>query len=149
MSNEAYKNALAKRDQLQKELAKIDDFLSLYQQFESASNVVVESEKLLDSKAKNNEPALVAQRRKSGKKVKPSVLKDIVKAVLREAGKPLSRREIIEGIETKNSTIPSKDKSGYIGSLLYRFRDEISSSHGSGYWFTGYEAPNSPDSRKN
>ena len=139
MSNDAYQNAVSRRDELNKELEKVEQFLLLYQQFESIGPVQQNGTKPHDSGPKTAESSSEPHRRKSGKKLNPTVLKDLVKVVLKEANQPLSRREIVEAIEAKNYAINSKNKTGYIGSLLHRFKSELSSENGNGYWFTGFE----------
>lgn len=149
MSNNAYQNAVSKRDALKKELEKIEEFLTIYQQFDSNVTTPDISSKPSDSLQKIEETQPAAQRRKSLMKASPIVLKDVAKAALREAGIALSRRQLIEAIEAKGYLFPGANKSNYMGSLIHRYKDEISRSENGGYWFTGHEVGKMPESKKN
>lgn len=149
MSKTAYENALARREELRREMEKVEQFLALYQEFESPAHNSPNSPKPLESDAKNAVGERATQRRKSAKKVSPAVLKDYVAAILKESGRPLSRREIVHALEAKKVPVPGENKTGYIGSLIHRFKDEISRADDGGYWFTGYGPGQAPESRKN
>ena len=149
MPHTAYENAIAKRDALRKEIEKIEEFLALYQQFESDGIDTINAIKANKNGAKTPESTATPHRRKSPRKVTPVVLKDNVADILKDSGKPLSRREIVEAIEARGIVMPGTNKTGYIGSLLHRFKSEISSTKQGGYWFTGYEIGSFPESAKN
>ncbi len=145
MSKSAYENAVTKREELKIELQKIEDFLSLYQQFESNNYGPNQPAKYAETLEKTGELTAVAHRRRAIKKTSPVLLKELVGTILKEHGSPMSRRQIVEAIEVKGYVVPGSSKTGYLGSLLHRYKSYISSSPEGGYWFTGYEIGQNPE----
>jgi hypothetical protein len=118
----AYKNALAKRDELRRELEDVEKFLALYQRFSSHGSISTAeraSEKPQSGRSKRKQRARLPRRFKS-----QEVLA-VVRDLLVEGGRPLTRGKLAKAIEDRGITLASQDKPTYIGSLMFRFSDQF------------------------
>ena len=134
MSNDAYQNAIARLDLLRKEIAEIEQFLTLYQKFGTPGVAPDATPKAAENGPKQPEINGSTHKRRSMKKLKPAVLKDLAKKVILEAGHPLTRGQIVQAIEAQGYTIPGNDKPQHVGTVLWRFKDEMPNITGRGYW---------------
>ena len=64
-----------------------------------------------------------------------------VAATIAEAGKPLTRGDLVERIKATGKEINSKDAPRYIGTILWRNDDVFESVEGQGYWLVGVDRP--------
>jgi hypothetical protein len=71
--------------------------------------------------------------------------------VIRAAGRPLTRSDLVKGLEERGLTLDSKDKPRYVGTILWRLRDQFENLEGHGYWLKGepYAPANYPDQPQN
>lgn len=75
-------------------------------------------------------------RKPSETSLSPKEIVQVTAKVLREAGRPMNRTEIIEELETMGISLPGKDRSKNLGTILWRNRDLFQNIDGVGYWFT-------------
>ncbi len=73
---------------------------------------------------------------------RPAVFVKAIETVLRRAGKPMSRAEIVEALAKEGVAIPSTDPVRYIGTILWR--DETFEGVEGGYWLKGIRIPKTP-----
>jgi hypothetical protein len=67
---------------------------------------------------------------------------DVAECVLRECGRPLVRRALVERIEAKGLEIPAADKARYAGTIMWRCRhDRFVNLPGHGFWLKGEPYP--------
>jgi hypothetical protein len=78
------------------------------------------------------------RRRKRGR---PAEIVAIVERIIREAGRPLTRGEIVEALEHRDVHIPALDKQRYIGTIAWRHKGIVGNVDGLGYWLTGEPLP--------
>jgi hypothetical protein len=120
VTDAAYKNAMAKRDALVRELERVDMFLELYKEFaptnyddSGAASISVEPTK------RGNVTARIV---------------DAAESVIRAAGKPVSRADILKALEDQGIPVGGKDPGATLASALWRDRERFVSIKGYGYW---------------
>ncbi len=147
MTDVAIKNAVARRDQLGKdmaetqqrlddlrrELAKVDKFIESYREF---ANLTEEQELDLlgpPSDALTLEPTIGNPRKED--------LAPIIREMILEAKKPLSRNAVFAGLELQNIFLKGKDPKMVLSTMLWRMPDKFVRLQGHGYWLadTPYE----------
>lgn len=148
MSNPLEK-AQARLIELRKEIKRLEDFIEIYQSLEAVSPIVCNSiknenvttfdgNKNVDNnetRPVDNEDGLRVSRRRSG--ITPPELAGIVERLLREVGHPLTRGEILDVLSVRDVEIPAKDKSRYIGTIMWRHKAKFVNIEGRGYWLRG------------
>ena len=72
---------------------------------------------------------------------KPAVLIPAVEEILRERGRPMSRRELHEALSDRGLEVRGAEPTKTLGTILWRARDLISSIEGRGYWPKGDPVP--------
>ena len=72
---------------------------------------------------------------------KPSVLIPAVVEILRENGKPMSRRELHDALSARGLVVRGAEPTKTLGTILWRARDVIGSIEGRGYWPVGDAEP--------
>lgn len=125
-------NALKKKRKLELELSRINAFLDTYE--ELSGNRIIRDEMLstsdkTDSQNESSTDLMDSPKRRNNLKK----LLAVASRLIREAGRPLTRGEIVEGMDRLNVTIHAADKSKYIGTLLWRNKDMFRSTGGDGY----------------
>lgn len=129
MATEDIKKLLEKRAKLREELHKIDSFLDLYRELIGTEPVPSET----NVSAKRVEKVAEHYRRRSGT-VKPSDLGPMVRRILLDHGKPMTRSELVKALEDRDVPLGGADKSKYLGTILWRAREAFTNIEGQGYW---------------
>jgi hypothetical protein len=135
MSETALQNALARRAALLQELEKLDSFIELYHELSRGSDMDKSSEPAPSGMTLG--PSLITSGRvfvAGHTRVRPRSLAPMVREILLEQGRPMTRTQITEALRAKNITMPSPDEARYLGTILWRFRDEFINIEGEGYW---------------
>ena len=143
MSNDAYRNALARKRALLQEIREIEKFLSLYERF---SGTKPEDTELLPPSdfpdAIRTTPtslsALLSGKKRHGY---PQKVANAVERILRDSGRPMNRNELAVELESRGVAIPSDDKGRYIGTILWRQAKRFRNIEGRGYWLQNEELP--------
>lgn len=131
MAEDAYKNALAKKQRLLRELEEVNNFLKLYQRFTPKGQAKPEPA----AASHNEEPV---DKTASGKKVSvPAKFEPIIRHVLLIAGRALPRSMLLKKLEENGTPIPGKNPSKNLGTIMWRLRDQFTNIEGFGYWVAG------------
>ena len=124
IGEQAYANALKKRKKLKDELAEIDRFIALCRQF-----------------SEDRDPDTHRHRTKTEPMSLSDVLGDsperirkLCRELMIEHAKPMTRAELVIGLETHGVVLKSKDKANYIGTILWRAKDQFVNLESFGYW---------------
>ena len=145
MTDDAYKNAIKRRNELLSELKEVELFISLYQRFigtkEGETEPLYQPSIFGDDMAKPDsvEPAPHRKKRRGN----PGIIADAAERIIRESGRPMVRGEIAEALEAGGIEIPSGDKARYVGTVLWRQSDRFENLEGEGYWIKGVPRPSS------
>jgi hypothetical protein len=142
-------NAIRRRSELRNELRDIERFLELYQQFKAPKEprqmTMEVPQPDVDSveQEKNTAPDLAVV---SAAEAEPGTelgdarltreaLKPHIHAVIMEAGRPLTRGQILLKLDTRDVRVGGKyDRSKNMGTILWRLRDDFVNLAGRGYW---------------
>ena len=146
----AIENARKRLSALRNQVAEIERFLEMYEAFDAGTdadrgelranpasaplsgNIPTESNSLVVDKS-------VEKRRRRGPR--PAEIVQILERVIREAGRPLTRGEIVEALEHRDVEISAEDKHRYIGTIAWRNKSIFKNIEGLGYWLTGEPLP--------
>lgn len=130
--DETLSRALKKKKDLLIELKQVEEFIDLY-------------ETLFGQKQEQDNPVagfavpdstLPAPTRKK-RRGTPNEIADIAEKVIRAAGRPLTRGELVDALEEMGINLQSSDKPRYIGTILWRHSDRFVNVEGRGYWLKG------------
>lgn len=154
-------NALKRRTELRHELAEVERFLALYEQFKGVDYaqqpsfaVVMEPQVAVDSVPRDGSEseriasATVAADIPSSSSVKglsKLELKPYIEEVIKEAGRPLTRGQLLRKLDAKNVLVGGQaDRSKNMGTIMWRLREDFVNLSGHGYWMrhTPYPAAN-------
>jgi hypothetical protein len=115
MSDDAYRNALARRSELTKEIERIDSFIEMYREFSGSPTKAVDTEARAE--------------RGAGAKIG-----DVAHAIISAAGRPVPRPELLMSIEATGLKIGGKDPAATLASALWRDKERFVSIKNYGYW---------------
>jgi hypothetical protein len=138
--------ALTRLAELQREVSELKQFIEMYQKLEGVPNLALEPSKSAspgheltgnNTRSYANQPG--DNQRKPARKdrlpgASPREIAEIMERVIREAGRPLSRGEIVEALERRDVEIPAKDKPRYVGTIAWRNKGTFLNIDGRGYW---------------
>src|ERR1700712_3230338 len=128
MADDAYANALAKKERLIKELEEVNNFLKLYQRFMPKANTKAEpSASSLPFSGTFSDSS--AERMSVPQKFEP-----IIRHMILFNGRPLSRSMLLKALSDNGTPIPGKDASKNLGTILWRLRERFVNIEGHGYW---------------
>lgn len=145
--------ARAKIAAMKAEIARLEDFLSLYDELsQEGKRVRVEpSAGASDGTLKatgGNETSRNAPVDKSGARhhrqrgdMRPAEVAELMERIIREAGRPMTRGEIVEAFERRDVRIPFEDKARYIGTIAWRHKGMFRNIEGRGYWLSDMPLP--------
>ncbi|RWN17325.1 MAG: hypothetical protein EOR94_20780 [Mesorhizobium sp.] len=125
----AYANALKRKQEIEAELAKIDSFLEMYRQFSGPEQEQTEPA-VNDSSGTGNEETMNPR---SSRRLRPPEIADLAERVIRGAGHPLTRAEIVSRLESAGIELHSEDKPRYLGTILWREKARFVNVSGQGY----------------
>lgn len=133
-------NALKRRDELLKELQRLQQFIEMYYEL-SGTN---QEEPDMPKRA-GNAFVISAETGIIRARGRPADFARIMETILKDAGKPLHRGQLVEEVEKRGHSIPSDDKPRYLGTILWRNGDMFESVEGRGYWLKGVPLPDEPE----
>lgn len=145
--------ARAKIAALKAEIARLEDFLDLYAELSRADRPVSVDVDVIahqgadggnetphDRPVDNSQPVdKAATRRRSG--IRPTQIAEIMQRIIRDAGRPMTRGEIVAALEARDVQIPYEDKARYIGTIAWRHKGIFRNIEGQGYWLSGEAIP--------
>jgi hypothetical protein len=134
MSDKAYDNALRRKQELQRELKEVEDFLRLYRQFAEGQkeNVSEPTRARVDAKGAVSDPYVNPSRNEVGKYAKELMLK---------TGRPQVRGAIVDYLREVGRPLKVKDPGQSVGTIMWRLRDQFQNVEGHGYWPTDVGLP--------
>lgn len=133
MTADEIKKIMEKRERLRREIEKIDTFLKLYRDLTgihpehsepSTGNAVTHDTDELRSRGRKRQPATVS----------PADIIPMVRRVLLEQERPMTRSELLDELENRDVRLAGKDKARYLGTILRRAREEFVNIDNVGYW---------------
>ena len=172
--DKAVENALARRAQLRRELEEIEGFLALYDRFKSLgsaqatlgiiapatvapvagpapsfASIDLENE---DSGGAKEEQSSPSPPQVAGKGLSREELRPHIEAIIREAGRPLTRGNLLRKLDQRGTPVGGQaDRAKNMGTIMWRLKEHFVNLPGYGYWLKDvpYPAlqynPESPD----
>lgn len=70
-----------------------------------------------------------------------ALMSQVVKQILHERRKPMTRTDIVEALELKGIPVAGADRNKAIGTIMWRMRDEFVNLQGWGYWLASEDFP--------
>ena len=147
--------ARAKAARLEAELKQIQSFIQMYEAFSTGLETVKE-QNMFVANAKNSSSTIhkeessvaphVALRRRSGPA--PRELVEMAERMIRDAGRPLSRGDLVEMFDARDVELPGTDKPRYIGTIMWRNKSRFLQIEGRGYWLRGEPVPKKPSAEE-
>ncbi|MGN8169191.1 hypothetical protein [Agrobacterium sp. 22117] len=130
--DDAIRKALKKKRELESELRRIRTFIETYE--ELTGTTVIQDEMISEPDESQNSSVLST----TGIKRRiilpsPAKIAKVSADLIREAGRPLKRGEILERLEARGIRITSRDKGKYLGTVLWRNREIFENIEGQGY----------------
>lgn len=139
----AVTNALKRRAELRSELSEIERFLALYERYKS-----LDGQPMLDiapSSPANEqrevevgaeaEPEVALSPSEPSKSLTRAELLPHIEAVIREAGKPLTRGVLLRKLDNRGTPVGGEaDRSKNMGTIMWRLKDHFVNLSGYGYW---------------
>jgi hypothetical protein len=139
----AIDNARKRLAALRNQVAELERFIQMYEELKEGADADKSdthasrlSGALIGNKPVDNFPH--DRRRKRGR---PAEIVTIIERIIREAGRPLTRGEIVEALERRDVHIPAEDKQRYVGTIAWRHKSVFGNVGGLGYWLTGEPLP--------
>jgi hypothetical protein len=146
--DQAVLKALREKRELERRLAEIEQFLRLYREFSGESVENVESEGSAESA---DELVQIGGRAPYVIRHGPQAVKDVSAGILQDLGQPLTRGELVTELELRRVRLPGKDKESrarYVGTILWRHKDQFENIEGRGYWLRGVIIPETEHERR-
>ena len=142
VADDEIKKIIEKRDQLRQELQKIDNFLELYRDLTGTELVQTEP----SGKLANVDNFRRRGRKRTPGTVSPSDLGPMIRRILLEHGKPMTRSELLRALEGRDVKLAGEDKARYLGTIMWRMREAFVNIDGYGYWPKDVEwGPDDPE----
>lgn len=145
-------NALKRQAELRDELSEIDRFIRLYNKFKSISSPQqslkleepepeqqefgseqIESNSAADNPAADagtDDESFAPPRRGFTKEM----LKPHLRAVILEAGRPLSRTQLLRALDRRKIPVGGSNRPKNMGTIMWRLGEDFVSLEGLGYW---------------
>lgn len=121
----AYKLALERREKLLKELEQVSQFIELYEAMFGAPS---------DPTSSRSEEPRQSSRRPARNPIPPSRIAELAAQIIAEKGRPMTRGELVDSLETQGIRLAAKDPSKNVGTILWRHDKTFVNLHGWGYW---------------
>lgn len=140
--DQALRNALKRKKELETELAEIAKFIDLHGRFSGTKREKIEPLPVNSgqwvpdpepSPHTDLKPGNVLIRHKRGQ---PDDFANIMARVISDIGRPLTRSELVAEMEKRDVEIPSEDKERYLGTILWRHRERFVNFPRVGYWLS-------------
>ena len=130
----AYRNALKKREELKRDLEKVETFLELYAEFSDEPPLPSAAGSSASDSARTIPEHVV--RETISRLPEPTAwkVKRVSRQAMLDAGHPLNRADLTEAVEKAGIRIVARDRGNYIGTVIWRAKDEFVNIKGHGYW---------------
>lgn len=79
--------------------------------------------------------------RPRGKTGRPDEIAQHMERIIRAAGRPMTRGEIVKAFEARDLKIPYDDKGRYVGTIAWRHKGTFVNLPGQGYWLRDEPRP--------
>lgn len=154
--DQAIANALKEKKELEERLARVNQFLALYEEFSGTEG---EAFDIRSIRPPGNTPVLDVPRDVSpgqvqeeqkverGRKLSPAELVRLATGALKDIGKPLTRGALVEVLEARGALLPGSTKEikgRYLGTIMWRNQKQFENIEGKGYWLRGRPVPLTP-----
>lgn len=120
----AFRNALAKRDQLKRELERIEAFLNMYHEFAGDELVARNAD------APPNDQAQKPKMQRASS----SAMLDAAEFVLGSEGKPMDRHSLLKAVNEQGISVGGAKPDATLASALWRDKERFINLKGHGYW---------------
>jgi hypothetical protein len=132
----ALDKALRKKEELERELRRITDFIEMYERLSGTDGenqeMVTRHDLSPDSRARRRTGRLNLRR------PRPADFARIIESVLKDVNHPLPRGVLVAELEKRGHKIPTtSDKAQYLATILWRNKDRFENIEGKGYWLRG------------
>jgi hypothetical protein len=141
MSDEIIRRLLKRREAALRELERVDELIKLYQEVKKG-----EAEKEDTSNEFSilfgplvGENVRPHQRRpptyvSPSQKVRPKDVGPIARRLMLDNGHPMTRTELLDALKKSGVRLAGTDEARYLGTIMWRLRDEFINIEGHGYW---------------
>ena len=138
--DDAFQAALKKRERiredlqrLQGELRDIEEFVSLYQRlFPATAGATL-------TVSDHVEGTVIRTRQRNI--LPPARLAELCREIISKAGRPMTRRELLDELQSQGIPLVGEDPSKNLGTILWRNRKVFQNVEGRGYWLRGVPLP--------
>ncbi|MGO7792680.1 hypothetical protein ACC703_35140 [Rhizobium ruizarguesonis] len=131
--DDVIRKALKKKRELELDLEKLNEFIRFYE--ELTGTKVVQDEMVSPGEILEDTPSRPKIRvRFPRRPATPERIAQVAAEVIRELGAPIRRGRLVKLIEEKALIINSEDKARYLGTILWRHKDQFTNIEGRGYW---------------
>lgn len=127
------RQAYDRRDRLREQLAAVDEFIAKFEQMQPSARSGTQSNYELQLEG-------TPMRGRGTRTPNLDAVFDATEAMILEAGKPLSRSELLHRLEAQGFKFPGTDKVKVFGTNLWRSRRFVSLK-GLGYWPEAHPLP--------
>lgn len=134
VGDQAYHNARKRLARLEKDAAELREFLAMcerYARLSPSEESAVDTAGKPAPEGRNQEP----DENDSGRPTAtPALIREWARAEMVSDGKPMNRGDLVALVEGRGHFIKTKDKANYIGTVMWRARDEFVNFPNEGYW---------------
>jgi hypothetical protein len=135
-------NARKRLTALRAEAREIERFIEMYERFERknvsgpSSSGLDHSEETYPQNSTNSPPVDNWDNADLGERTgpRPTEIAEMMERMIREAGRPMTRGEILKAFDMRDYEIPAKDRSRYLGTIAWRNKGKFINVNGLGYW---------------
>tara|TARA_S200002703_G_scaffold59383_1_gene51509 strand:- start:594 stop:1079 length:486 start_codon:yes stop_codon:yes gene_type:complete len=127
IGNDAYYNALKKREKLKREIDALENFIRQCEQLAKSPDASIVTGTYMEQLESYD---------RLGKDVtgKGRLIREACKKAISDARRPLQRIQLIEAVENQGIEFGVLDKANYLGTLMWRAKDEFVNLKYFGYW---------------
>lgn len=140
---------------LELEIARLKDFLALYEELSGSGKKIAAQEPGFVSREVEGNVAhqvipsahvdnSARRHHRQRAEMRPHQTAELMERIIRETGHPMTRGEIVEAFERRDVQIPFEDKARYIGTIAWRHKGMFENIEGRGYWLRGEPVPPPP-----
>lgn len=139
-------NAKKRLAALRAEIADVERFVAMYATF-SEGTEEGHAESPLGTNIPNSEETFAQKnpsvnsgekwRRVGRKSATPGELVEVIRRVIREVGRPMTRGEIVDALLRRDVEFSAQDHARYIGTIMWRHKSVFLNVEGRGYWLRG------------
>jgi hypothetical protein len=141
MSDEIIRRLLKRREAALRELERVDELINLYQEVKKGEDDDEDAEPDLQDLFRSLavENVRPHKRRRvfrvgTGHKVRPRDVGPIARKLMLDSGHPMTRTELLEALKESGVQLAGSDEARYLGTIMWRLRDEFINIEGHGYW---------------